>query len=151
MALYRKTGTTRRHGVFGGVFSGFLLSGNLVFLYLVRHDQEPYLAWFVCVPLLLISTWILAVSLRHLMWPEDTFLEVTHECISWRDWRGFGMKAVSYPVGAIQAVKRPDESPDCLVFTDGTSVALPSLVIPDTVELWEALRQASPHIQLHDR
>jgi hypothetical protein len=152
MTYYRSDGSTRGHGIWGGIFSLLILSGCITLLVVIRAvpTNERVIAYLIGVPVTLVACWVFAFSLRHVLRPQTTFVEITHERISWRDWHGFGMTSMDYPLASVRALKRPDEASDCLILSDGTAVALPVLAIQGFKEFMVALKQASPAITLLD-
>lgn len=151
MTFYRTDGTTRRHGIVGAVFAVFILGGGLACLYFAQPERHLSIVDVVCAVLVVTGLWILPFSVRHVIQPELTYVEVSDESLVWRDWKGFSMSSVSYPLACIRAVARPDESPDCLILDDGSKVFLPAFIIPDTHKLWEAMSRADPRIELRDQ
>ncbi len=153
MTYYRTDGTTRGHGILGGLFSLLILGGCIAFFIstLSERSKEALVAFcFIGFPMTIVAGWLFAFSMRHVLQPQNTFVEITGDHLAWRDWDGFGTKSVEYALTAIRAFKRPDEGSDCLVLDDGTYVALPILAIRKYGEFIQALRQAAPTIQMLD-
>ena len=153
MTYYRTDGTTRGHGILGGLFSLLILGGCIAFfiITLSEHSKEALAAFcFIGFPMTIVAGWAFAFSLRHALQPQNTFVEITDDRLVWRDWDAYGMKSVEYPLTAIWALKRPDEGSDCIILDDGTCVALPILDIRKYAEFIQALRQAAPTIQILD-
>ena len=153
MTYYRNDGTTRGHGILSGLFSLLILGGCIAFFIITLSElSKGAIAAFTCIgfPMTIVAGWAFTFSMRHVLQPQNTFVEITDNLLSWRDWDAYGMKSVEYPLTAIRALKRPDEGSDCIVLDDGTYVALPILAIRKYAEFRQALRQAAPTIQILD-
>ncbi|MBB5031829.1 hypothetical protein [Prosthecobacter vanneervenii] len=152
MTCYRTDGSTRGHGIWAGLFSLLIVCGCIAILVVSRSEpaDSRTIAFLIALPLILVAGWVFAFSLCHVLRPQSTFVEITHERIAWRDWHGFGMVTADYPLASVQALKLVDKGSDCLILSDGTSIALPMLAIRGYAEFKAALQQVHPAIKLID-
>ena len=148
MILYRATTTTRTAGIIvlitcSAIFTMAAFVGSFIYQ---DTEREAVLGLLIVIPLLLFTAYAISFSAYHIYRPQDTYVEITDETVSWKSWIGFGMHEESYRLVLLDSVGRPDEGQDYLKFLDGTMISLPAFIIPNNREFFTALREAAPGV-----
>lgn len=149
MTHYRIEGTTRGHGLAAGIFASLLGAMMVVCLFAFHSGKgEDVVVYLVVVPILVICVGTVGTAIKHIVHPQSTFVEITDESLSWRDWGDRGMQEMTYPIAAVKSAGRPgDDAHYVLILNDGTAVVPPMLVIPDIAEFNRVLTTVAPQIE----
>lgn len=146
MRHYYHSCKTSGHGIAGLVFAVPLVALCALGWTIAA---PPFVKGFIAL-LGLGGVLVLSICLRHMMRPEDAFIEISETQITWKDWQGWGMRQWAFPLDAIVSLRdgRMEDTGDYLVLKTGLCVRLPSLVIPDEGAFFQALQKAAPHVQI---
>ena len=156
MRHYYHSTSTRGHGlavlIWAIPFLGMCGFGLSLAWNEVDSDRRAILPLIFAGGLCAAGIFFLAVALRHIVQPQEAFVEITDTELRWRDWNLFGMRVDSYPLSGIQAVKLPigESTIPFLELRTGMTMTLPTLVIPNQKEFNTALKRAARHIRIDD-
>ncbi len=144
--------TTRQHGLAVLVLMVPLVILCVFELTLARDDGP--------LPMILIGLILsggifgLGVGLRHSLLPQEAFLAITEDSVSWRKLQGFGMRTSTCPLHQIHAVRYVEDSDNpglYLILSSGSGIHIPDQIVAGKEsEFVHAIQTVAPRISTKD-